>query len=76
MQRSFRGRRREQSKGQRPPGGEARLGNGPVDRFRAERAEPQGAARRAAGRGICGAIQPYAEVFLSRYAKGLDLIRG
>ena len=34
----------------RLPGGEARLGNGPVDRFRAERAEPKGAARRSAGR--------------------------
>ena len=34
----------------RLPGGEARLGNGPADRFRAERAEPQGAARRSAGR--------------------------
>ncbi len=47
----------------RLPGGEARLGNGPVDRFRAERAEPKALPGASAGRGIRGAIQLYAEVF-------------
>ncbi len=48
----------------RPPWGEARFGNGPGDRFRAERAEPPGGRclGSSAGRGVLGAIHPYPRI--------------
>ena len=68
MQRSFRGRRREQSEGQRPArrkrsAPEARLGNGPVDRFRAERAEPKALPGVSPGGAFVGRYSPMQRSF-------------